>query len=104
MFKNDQQICACIRVLLHSARLEQLWTATGPTDEALALLRDKGGYLSSGERLMLFVAFDFWNGQGNAEFGKLINVLDADKLGLVCSLAIAVAEGEEAVAFWLERT
>ena len=101
MFRNDAQICACARVLLRSVRQEKLWTETGSTEEAIKLLHTRGGYLSSGERLMLFVAFDFWNGQGNAEFPKLINVLDSNKLRLVCTLAVVVAEGATAIDRWL---
>lgn len=103
MFRDDRQICSAMRVLLGSVGLERLWTDAGPTDEALELLEARGGPLSHGEQLMLLVAFDFWNGHGEAELGDLLAVFDAERIELVASLMIASAKGASAVDRWLEE-
>ena len=103
MFRDDRQSCDAVRVLLGSVKLEPLWTAAGPTDEALKLLEQRGGAMSHGEQLMLLVAFDFWNGKGKAELSELLSVLDGDRMRLVASLMIATAEGSEAVDRWLTK-
>lgn len=101
MFRDDRQISTAVRVLLRSLRLDHLWTDSGPTDEALKLLEQRGGAMSHGEQLMLLVAFDFWNGKGKAELGELLAVLDGERMRLVASLMIAATEGSAAVDHWL---
>lgn len=96
MWASEKQQCAVIRTLLASVHLERLWTATGPTKEAITLLEAKGGYLSSGERLVLLVAFDVWNGHGNAEVGDLLATLDERRLRAVTDALLARDAGEEA--------
>lgn len=104
MFQNDTQRCQAIRVLLSSLGLERMWTTTGPTDEACELLEQKGGYLSSGERLLLFVAFDMWNGDGHADFGKLLYSLDGARQRLVGELLVAMsAETNQTIDAWIAR-
>jgi len=41
------------RTLLGTVRLQRLWTKRGPTHEVIDLLEANGGYLSSGERVMV---------------------------------------------------
>lgn len=101
MWKNDEQACRAIRRLLEGARLERLWTATGPTNEAVKSLKD-GGYLSSGEKLMLRIAFDFWNAHGQANFARMLEVLDRDRMRAVCTLAVALCEGPAAIEEWID--
>jgi len=100
MFQNEAQQCRAIRTLLgslfHGSRLDELWTATGPTELAV---RELGGAMSKGERVLLRVAFDFWNAQGMAHLRDVINVLDSERLALVASLAMAVNAG--AVDEWV---
>jgi hypothetical protein len=102
MFENDGQRCEAILVLLASLRLERLWTMKGPTDEACELLEQRGGYLSSGERLLLFVAFDMWNGDGHADFGRLLYSLDGERQTMVGLFLIAMAQGSHAIDQWIE--
>lgn len=99
MWKSDAQACEAITELLRSVRLERLWTPTGPTQEAVDWIDADGGPLSSGEMLMLRVAFDFWNGQGHADFGRMLHVFDDTRFQRVCELATALAQGE--VDQWL---
>lgn len=100
-FANDRQISLCCRALLKRVRLERLWTETGPTAEASELLKTRGGPLSSGEALMVLIAFDLWNGHGNVSLGRMLDVLDGDHMVAVCTLLIAVTRGEGAIDAWL---
>lgn len=85
MWRNERQQCAVIQKLLapHPA-IAGLWTSTGPTKLACTLLEQNGGPLSSGEILLLRVAFDIWNGHGKAEVGELLATLDEGNLRAVC--------------------
>jgi hypothetical protein len=80
-----------------------LWTATGPTERAEELLKQAGGPLSHGEKVMLFVAWALWNGQGGLTFGEVINTLDRGNLEAVGELLVALGEGSTAIEGWLER-
>jgi hypothetical protein len=48
MFRDDAQTFSAVMVLLHSVRLERLWTASGPTNEAVELAEKRGGPMSHG--------------------------------------------------------
>lgn len=68
MFATTAQQCQAIRLLLSSLRLEHLWTAKGPTRQAINYL--EGSPLSHGEQVLIRCAFDFWNGQGKVTLGR----------------------------------
>jgi len=87
MWQSDRQKCDVIRTLLACVNREDLWTPTGPTKEARHLLHLGGGYLSSGERMILRVAFSIWNGLG--EIGDLLDTLDEVRLRAVCEALLA---------------
>ncbi len=89
MWKSGQQACTVIRGLLRRVRLDHLWTDEGPSQEAVQLLKDKGGPMSTSETLMLQVAFDLWSSSGHAPLDKLLGVLDGGNLRAVLD-AIAV--------------
>jgi hypothetical protein len=93
MWRSERQQCEVIRRLLapHHA-LARLWTPTGPTDKACQLLEDDGGPMSSGEVLLLRVAFDIWNGGGGAKVGDLLSTLDERNLRAVV-VAISARDG-----------
>jgi hypothetical protein len=101
MFRDDRQLAIACRTLLAKARLGRLWTADGPTDEALRLLDADGGPLSSGERIMLLAAFAFWNGSGGLRVAEIVETLDLELAQGVCSLVIAVKHGSKHVDSWL---
>lgn len=100
MFASDQQRSLAIRVLLPRT-LQKLWTEHGPTEEAVDYVLH-GSPLSSGEKIMLAVAFDFWNGQGDARFSDVANRLDSRNTHAVASLMIAVVRGSLHVDEWIE--
>lgn len=89
MWTSTKQACDTIRGLLRRVRLDNLWTDEGPTQEAVQLLKDKGGPLSTSETLMLQVAFDLWSSSGHAPLDKLLGVFDGGNLRAVLD-AIAI--------------
>lgn len=100
MWASDEQACRAIKKLLDSARLGHLWTESGPTDGALKII-GKGSGCSHGELLMTQAAFDFWNGCGNLELGRMLAVLDNDRLEAICGLAVALGRGNAAIERWI---
>jgi hypothetical protein len=90
MWTSEEARCRAIRQLLAPHHgLAGLWTAEGPTDFAVALLEQGGGYLSSGERILLRAAFDLWNGNGHVTVDELLATLDAPTLRAVCAAMLA---------------
>jgi hypothetical protein len=106
MFRSDAQTSLCCRALLASVRLERLWPKSGPTDEAVKLLGQDGGYLSSGERAMLFACFALWNSDKRATLAGMFS-LDPDRQRDLWSLLLAQAtlndQGAAVDAWLLER-
>ena len=79
MFKTEKQQCEAICCLLASLNLHRFWTLKGPTRQACEAL--EGSPLSSGEQVMLRVAFDFWNGAGKVMlYRDLMGTLDSTRL------------------------
>jgi hypothetical protein len=78
-----------------------MWTATGPTAEAIALLEASGGPLSSGERVVFFAAWAFWNGTDNATLADVIYRLDVTNLRAIATLMLALAQGGHAIDQWI---
>lgn len=93
MWQSEAQQHQVIRGLLARVHIEHLWTAEGPTEEAVGLLRDKGGPMSHGQTVMLQVAFDLWNGGGKAMLDDLIGVLDDGNLRAVLDAVAVVRPG-----------
>lgn len=99
MWRSERDRCAAVQRLLAAHHgLTGLWTATGPTDFAVELLEAGGGYLSSGERLLLRAAFDLWNGHGKVTVDELLSTLDAPTLRAVCAAMLARDGGAPAEA------
>jgi len=79
MFKNDAQCARACQALCNRVRLGRMWTPTGPSEEACAVLAANGGPLSSGERVIVLATFALWNGDGTLTFADLFR-LDSDNL------------------------
>ena len=101
MFESDAESARVCRALCACGGLRELWTPTGPTDDAIALLAADGGPLSGGERTMLLVAWAVWNGDGAIPLGEVISRLDGRALRAVGALLMAIASGEGAIERWL---
>ena len=90
MWKSEKARNDAIRRMIASTPgLARLWGATGPNAEACALLERDGGYLSSGERVLLLAAFDLWNGSGGCRVADLLETLDGPRLRAVCTALLA---------------
>jgi hypothetical protein len=101
MFKTEKQQCEAIRCLLASLNLHRFWTLKGPTRQACDYL--EGSPLSSGEQVMLRVAFDFWNGAGKVTLYRDLGTLDSTRLFKVATLMLAANAGGDAVDKWIVK-
>jgi len=100
IFRNDLQLAQVCKALLGRVRKSGLWENSGPTEEACELLAQNGGYLSSGERVMLLAAFALWNGAGKLPLGDVVATLDGEHLAALGRLfCCATYEDIEA---WLD--
>ncbi len=84
------KLCLAIRVLLRPVHMEHLWTATGPTPEAMHLRQTGGRSLSRPARLLVLAAFDLWNQDGHVDFGELVYRLEIEHFVPLLSLTLAV--------------
>lgn len=101
MWRSEKARNSAIRSMLASTpAVSRLWSETGPTDAAVELLERGGGYLSSGERVVLRAAFDLWNGQGNCKVGELLDTLDAVRLRAVANAILARDERDVPTIEW----
>lgn len=103
-FRNNRQRAKACRILLRFQGLEHFWMAedlgpsAGPTDEAtveLAKVRSGSSLLSSSERLLLRVAFDFWNGAGFASIWDVQSYLNVNIIHAIAELLIAANENPQ---------
>ena len=93
-FKNDVQLSGFCAAVLGQRLAGNLWSPQGPTREAVRLYQEDGGYLSSGERVLLLAAFSFWNTFHNDKlrFVELMK-LDGDNLVRVADALRAMGTG-----------
>ena len=101
MFSSDEQFARVCRAICSRARLAELWTSEGPTAQASALLEHDGGPLSSGERMVLLVAWSIWNGSGHVTIGDVLHQLDSISLAMLGKLMLAAAQGSGAIEAWI---
>jgi hypothetical protein len=103
VFESEAQRARVCRVLCERARLGGMWTGEGPTEEAVLLLQRDGGPLSSGERIVLLVAFAVWSGEGKVLLDDVVCRLDQRNLHAIGTLMAAVANGGCAIEQWILR-
>ena len=101
MFSSELQRARVCRAFCARARLAELWTDEGPTTEATALVERDGGALSSGERMVILIAWSLWSGCSHVSLGEVFCNLDSTSLTMLGKLMIAGARGSEAVEAWL---
>lgn len=103
MFRDDRQRASVAQAVCAQAGLEVFWTEDGPTERAKELLRQDGGPMSTGERIMFLAAWALWNGRGKVLFTDVADRLDGPNLERLGSLLVALGRGVNAVDAWLER-
>jgi hypothetical protein len=84
--------------------MAELWSSQGPTDEAMALLETDGGPLSSGERMLLMIAWSIWNGRGHVTVADVLHRLDGTSLVMLGKLLVAAGRGGDSIDAWLAET
>jgi hypothetical protein len=67
----------------------------------MELLQRDGGALSSGERMVILIAWSLWNGQGHVTVADALHRLDGLTLAMLGKLMVAGARGSEAIDAWL---
>lgn len=90
-------VVAVCNTLTRAAGQGDLWTDAGPNPRALAVLHGRAG-VTTAQALLVRVAFDVFNGQGNADMGRIIGALDAQNLRLVGSLLVVLASRSDSAA------
>jgi hypothetical protein len=102
MFRDERQRLDVVRIWLGSLGLERFWTIDGPTEAAIKVVRS-GSPLSHGQTVMLRIAFDIWNGEGNARFADCLYVLDSTRMRLIGTFIVAFAAGGHAIDRWISE-
>ena len=102
MFSSESQLSRVCRAFCARGRLTGLWTDEGPTTLARDLAERGGGPLSSGERLLLLVAWSVWSACSHVTVGEVLYNLDSTSLTMLGKLMIAAGQGGgEAIDAWL---
>ena len=102
MFSSETQLSRVCRAFCARGRLTELWTDEGPTVQARDLAERGGGPLSSGERLLLLVAWSLWTACSHVTVGEVLYNLDSTSLTMLGKLMIAAGQGGgEAIEAWL---
>lgn len=101
MFRSEAQLARVCRALCAGARLDEMWTDAGPTENAIALMEANGGPLSSGERIVLLSAWAVWNSHDGARLADVLYRLDAPNLHAIATLMLAAAHGGAAIDEWI---
>lgn len=96
----DQRQRAC-RTLLAEAGLAHLWTPSGPSDAAQALVARGASELPRGERVALLAASALWN--GNVPTLRLEELVGTPEAEPLANLIIASLYGPDAIDVWLTR-
>ena len=98
MFRSDRQIALTCRALCAGVRRRDLWSADGPSEEAIALMETNGGGLSSGECVVVMTAWAVWNGHSEARLADILNRLDGKNLKAIGTLLVAMGSGAAAIS------
>ena len=117
MFVNKQQRAEACFLLLrlasenfamtmwHDPRISNGSMIGGPAPAGIAKLKNAlegdGHTLSHGEKLLLQVTFDVWNGSGHAHLHEVLEQLMPHQIGAIGTLCDAIARGQ--VQQWIER-
>jgi hypothetical protein len=94
LLRDEQQLARACRTLLASVRLERLWTEDGPTPEAARLVEDQAALLSRGQRIVLVMAWTFWNGSGGPTLAEVLGRFAAGPMAALRVLVAASAYSE----------
>lgn len=94
MFRDQDQLHQACGVLCAGVHASNAWTPTGPSNSK--------SHLSTGQRIVVQVCLDIFNGTGNASLPDLIRWVDKTNLERIFSLLTALQRGPAAIDQWLE--
>lgn len=102
MFRNVRQKCEAIRVLLRGVERTDWWTLEGPTELARQWLMAP---LSSGEKVLISVCWDLWDGSAGVPLLELSSAgpLDHDNTRRVLGLLTSLNESPAHVDMWIDQ-
>lgn len=111
-FRDSRQRSRLCLAVLRMGKLDRYWRSSdlgdsGPTDEAwteLHLAHKGGSLLSTGEKTLLQVVFDLWDGSGRASLWDMMNNLDTGVCQSIGELLMALADEDPRVADEWEKT
>lgn len=90
---RDGQIARIANVLCARAGIENAWVNGRPTNEVVRIQKERTR--SSGELILVDIAFSVFNGYGKANVSDVIHVLDGQHLRMVGELLTAIGKSEE---------
>lgn len=100
-FRDQDQLNRACAILAAGIGCPQAWTVKGPLSwNDLTTLY---GPLSDGQRVVLQVCFDMFNGSGRAVFSDLLSKVDKPNIKRVSSLLAALGDGTFAVDRWINN-
>ena len=108
-FRNRPERAQVCMTLLALIERPHLWSQSGPTETATALLLHSGSSLSPGERVLFLAAYACWDGTNELRFAELA-LLSPQNLHAIGTLLVALAadldtppgETPHAVIGWLD--
>ena len=100
MFSSELQLSRVCRAFCARARCHGFGPTRGRRWKPKIWLKRDGAFLSSGERLLVLVAWSLWSGC-SVTIGEVFFNLDSTSLTMPGKLMIASARGAEAVDEWL---
>lgn len=100
-FRDKKQQCRAIQDLmsLQKSLGDHVYAYTQPTDLFWCLVKEYG--LSSGERVIIRVALDLWNGEGAVTLSELFKLSYGPRVWIL-GLMRAASESPEEIDRWLD--
>ena len=94
---------AIILGVLEVPKLQPLWTADGPTPEALRIRDTGGARVEPAVLTWVLLAFDLFNATGELTLNRMFDTLERDHLAIAFTLLIRVAYGEHGLNSIIEN-
>lgn len=95
-----ERLGLCCMALCQRVGLEDYWTAEGPTQQAVDVVRTNRA-LPDWQEVVLKSAWGIWNHSGTVPVGRTLRRIGPEGLRQLGSLLVALADGAPAVDRWL---
>lgn len=94
---------AIIFGVLEVPKLQHLWTAEGPTPQALRIRDTASANVEPAVLTWVLLAFDLFNATGELTLNRMFDTLDRDHLAIAFTLLIRVAFGQDGLSSIIEN-